>query len=616
MNATWQGWIRAGDGFPAVAESPDRRRLELGAAVFSLPAPDCARTTSWTQRQQQFCIFTGYLFNLEDLARELNCEGQARPTPAEIVLAGYRGWSDDVLPHLQGVFAFALWDGPKRALLCGRDAMGLHPFFYSLVGGELIFSWDAETVRRHPQVPRAVNRVVLAEDLVHRWIDRQETHFQGVRRLPAAHWLQFHQGRLEVACYWDPLPPGGQVRWATREELAEFPGLLQKAVERTMQFGPAGILLSGGFDSISVAAWASQIAATRRWPTPRAFCLDFPGRFSEKPVQESVAEALGLAYSFRSMREYANGRGLLGRLLDQSALYPWPAMNSFAHAYSDLLQLARSQGCSLVLTGEGGDEWLTVSPLYAADLLRSGSWAELARLMRTILRCWTVPVLPALRSVLWTCGLRPVVRDWIWRRARGLAMRRRRQLVSRAMPPWFAPDPDLRRELTERFERWETSTCDDSFYLGAIRESLTHPLLSVAAEETFYRDKIAGLSTFHPYLDRTLVDFLARTPPELLNSGGRSKALIRKALAERFPQLGFEKQKKILVSRFNADLYREAGPVLWKELGPAHSLAELGIVRLNAFHDALAESVRSNTLSVVHRVWHGANLEMWARCHG
>jgi asparagine synthase (glutamine-hydrolysing) len=617
--AAWQGWIRAGSGF-AADERFSPGRFESGAAVFALPEQSEAKTTTWTHSQRQFCICTGYLHNRAELADELTGqvpEAGPRPaTPAELVLAGYRKWGPDVLAKLEGVFAVAIWDQPARALLCGRDPMGLHPFFYSSAGEELVFSWDAETVRRHPSVPKDINRVVLTEDLLHRWLDREETHFVGVRRLPSAHGLRFQDGRLHVFCYWDPLPVGRPVRWVGREELAEFPRLLQRAVKRTMQFGHAGIFLSGGFDSISIAAWASEIAARQGKPAPKAFCLDFPGEHSEIDVQRKVAEVLGLPYTFRRMQHYEEGRGLLGRLLDHSALYPWPPMNVFSPAYSDLMALARSQGCDLVLTGEGGDEWLTVSPLYAADLIRSGNWLELARLARTILRCWKLPVLPALRSVLWTCGLRTVARDWVWRRAPGLALRRRRQLRARAMPDWVAPDPALRRELEERFERWETATCPDSFYLMAGREAFSHPLLAACFDETFYRDSIAGIPSFHPYWDRTLVDFLLRTPPELLNSGGRSKALVRKALHKQFPQLGFERQKKVMVSRFNADIYRRQGPLLWHELGEAKALADLGVVDLQPFHAMLQDCARSDALPVVHRIWHGANLEAWARSHG
>ena len=134
----WQGWIRRGGGFPAAVEAADDRRREMGAAVFSLPEPGEAKTTSWAQSGGRFGVFTGYLYNRRELAAELALETDpADPTPpsaVEVALAGYLKWGGDVLGKLEGSFAVAVWDQPRETLLCGRDPVGLHPFFYSLTG--------------------------------------------------------------------------------------------------------------------------------------------------------------------------------------------------------------------------------------------------------------------------------------------------------------------------------------------------------------------------------------------------------------------------------------------------------------------------------------------------
>jgi len=592
----WQGWVRPGAGHP-----------------FTLPETEPANTRTTVARAGDLvCLFMGYLFNQGDLARELEPAGTSE---AEVALAGYRRWGTGVLGRLEGSFTVAVWDQAAESLLCARDPMGMHPLFYWQSGEELVFSWDVETVRRHPGVPRDLNRVVLAEHLMHRWIDREETHFAGVRRLPAAHGLKFRRGRLEVFRYWDPLTPGKPVQWVGREELAEFPQLLRTSVERAMQYGQTGILLSGGFDSVSIAAWASRIARERGWPAPRAYSLIFEGKDSEEAVQRQVAAALGFPHTLEPIQKYMDGRGILGRLIDQSANYPSPPVHIFAGAYLGLIRRAQADGCRVILDGEGGDEWLTVTPALAADLIRSGRWGELGRLAGTIMRSWGHSPLAVLRNLLWTWGLRVLARDWMWRYAPGLARRRRMQNEPGALPAWLAPDPALRHELAERLELWNVSTCRDSHYLEAMRESLTHPMLSMCSEETFCRDVLAGVTTFHPYLDRPMVEFLLRTPPELLNQGGRSKALVRQTLAAQFPELGFDRQKKKLVLNWNRDLCRREGPVLWQELGRANSLERLGLVELEGYHAMLDASLRSDRLHDVHRLWHGANLEAWTRSH-
>jgi asparagine synthase (glutamine-hydrolysing) len=561
-------------------------------------------------------FFSGYLFDTEVLQKELDTAGNAGPvSPAAIVLEGYRRWGEGVLDRLQGVFALAIWDQREEILLCARDAIGLHPLFYSQPGRHFLFSWDAETLRRQPEVSSDLDAVVVAEDLIHRFSNVHETHYRGVRRLPSGHALRFRQGRVEVFPYWNPAPPGRPIRWVTREEVTEFPNLLARAIERAVRIGPAGILLSGGLDSISVAIPAAEITARLGWPAFRAYCMEFPGQYNEASIQRGVAEALGMSCTFRSMRDYFEGRGLLRRVLEQSQLYPWPAINIYAPGYTDLLWTARSDGCKVVLTGEGGDEWLCVTPIYAADLIRAGQFGELFRLVRTTMGYWKLGLVPGLRNALWTCGARAVARDWMWRRFPQIAMRRRRQLLPQALPDWLAPDPGLHRELEERFLRWNRDPCHGSFYLDAIRETTVHPLVSMACEESFYRDLHTGVPCMHPYQDRQLVEFLLRTPPDLLNDGGQSKALVRGPVARRFPELGLLHQKKMTSSRFNQDLYRRECPPLWRELGGAQFLAQMGVVQLDTFHGMLDRSLASKTLSVTHRVWHGANVEAWVRSH-
>jgi asparagine synthetase B (glutamine-hydrolysing) len=561
------------------------------------------------------CLFSGFLWNADELARDPAGSPQPLSSPAEIVLDRYRRWGEGLLDRLDGVFALVLWDARSRTLLCARDPLGHHPLFYAQAGGELIVSWDPRALRKHPRVSPDLDPVVIAEDLIHRLSDQEETHFRAVRRLPAAWALRWRRRRLETFRYWDPCPVGKPIQWLTPDEVAQFPELLRAAVERTTRFGPVGILLSGGFDSVSVAAWACEIARDAGRPMPQAFSLLFDGEFSEETTQRRVAEMLGLRHTCSRIRSYLDGKGLLGRLLEFGEHNPWPPLNQFSPAYIDLLHQARAQGCRAILTGDGGDEWLCVTPTYAADLIRAGQLDGLVRLVRTKLRSWKLPKLASLRSVLWTLGLRKVLRDWVWHHAPAVAAWRRRRLLPRALPPWLAPDPAVRRELERRYELLDRVYRQDTYYLADTRAGFSHPLTTLCAEENFFRDRLVGLPAFHPYLTRPLVDFLLRTPPELLNAGGRSKALVRNLVAQRFPKLGFERQKKLLATELNRDICRREGPLLWNELGQARALGALGVVDVPRFHAGFAEWLNADSLSVVHRVFHGANLEAWARRH-
>ena len=117
-------------------------------------------------------------------------------------------------------------------------------------------------------VSRAVNRIAIADHLCHRWPDPEETYFEQVRRLPPANVVTVTAVGVSRRQYWDPDPIDQPTRWATDDELDQFESVLDRAVSRAMGFGPTGIFLSGGFDSISVAAFATDIA--RRTAQPRS----------------------------------------------------------------------------------------------------------------------------------------------------------------------------------------------------------------------------------------------------------------------------------------------------------------------------------------------------------
>ncbi len=591
--AAWQGWVRSGEG-----------------AVFSLPETRDAPTTSWARAGGLFCVFTGHLYNRAALAAELAQEpDDTALSPAELGLAGYRRWGQDVMARLDGMFAVALWDQVNETLICARDPVGLHPFYYSLAGDELVFSWDLETLLRHEKVSRQVNRVVLAELLCGRLQDQEETFFAAVRRLPGGRVLRFARGRLEIIPYWDPVPSGRPVRWVTEEELPEFPRLLRNAVAATMQFGPLGIFLSGGFDSVSIAACAADIAGEQGSSPPQAYSVILSEE--EGRIQRSVAKTLDMPQTFVSMNEYLDGHRFLGPMLDLVGNFPAPPLSFLAPPFLDLTEQAKNSGCRGMLIGDGGDEWLTVTPLLAADLIRAGNWSGLLQLARTESRRWgpsDSPLRSTIRPLLWHFGLRALARDWAWKHTPGLALRRRRQFAGRAVPGWMAPDPTLRRQLLERFENWNRQTADEGFYLKATRDGLNEPLKSICFDERFSRDQMTGIPSFAPYWHRPLVEFLIRTPPGLLNAGAQSKALARSFLSERLPQLGLAKQKKMVAEDLAGGILRRESAAVWRRVGSARSLVGLGVVDANR-HDEMLRAFAESP----HRLWYAASAEVWSR---
>jgi asparagine synthetase B (glutamine-hydrolysing) len=295
---------------------------------------------------------------------------------------------------------------------------------------------------------------------------------------------------------------------------------------------------------------------------------------------------------------------------------PAPPAFVFAPPFLHLLGEAKTQGCEVVLTGDGGDELLLATPAWAADLIRAGEWVQVGRLLKTLIRFWKGPMVAGFRTVLWSYGLRALLRDWAWKTAPALAMRRRRELHAKVFPAWVAPEPRLRRQLESRYEeRCERQIGEDSFYLAHLNMFLLDPGTHMVFEEQFYRNSRTGVATLHPFWHRPVADLLLRTPPKVLIGGGRSKSLIRTTMARRFPRLGFEKQKKVLSDDYAREVFRGELPGVWQNLGGARRLAEFGLVDTDLYRARLSRLPNSDNVRELYQSWHGASVETWIRCH-
>jgi asparagine synthase (glutamine-hydrolysing) len=565
-------------------------------------------------------IFDGNLHNREDLQSDL---GEFLVPPAsndaELVLAAYQRWGEDFLRRLRGAFALVIWDSSREVLLCLRDPIGTYPMFYTENQDGLLVSTSTDILIRQPHVSGGVNRAALADFMLDRFPMMEETFLDDVSRVPPGHVLRVTPQGSSSFRYWDPAPDG-TVKWLNPDEVEQFDELLDQAVRRCLSFGPAGILLSGGLDSVSVAAVASQCAGAEGLPKPLALSLVFPGlEVNEEIVQRGVASQLGLSQVLKQFNEAAGKNGLLAGAVAMNGSLPAPIMNTWWPAYDALVREGEQRGCRTILTGTGGDEWLTVSPMLAADLLRSFDIAGTYRLWQSLRRSFRRPNLALLRNLLWTFGLGPLVIPPAHRfvkRVAPSAVRMRRRIFA-PPPKWLAPDAALRRKLEERWEQksLRETHAGGSFYLGEMRLGLDHPLVSWETEEQFEFSRMAGVRILHPLWDPDLVDLLYRTPPFHLIQEGRTKGLVRASMARRFPNLGFDRQRKVEGTGFYSSLiYRDADKI-WQQLKGATTLASLGVVDERTLGPSFEQLLTRRKYGDAHRAWSILNLESWARAH-
>ena len=561
-------------------------------------------------------VFEGALYNREDLAAATGALPEL--ADAALVLRAYRLWGEDAVRRIKGRFALCVWDGSSEVLLCARDPLGYHPLFYADTARGLLLSSSIDTLVHHPEVSPEPSRLMLAEHLAHQWVDHRQTFFTAVRRVPPGHVLLAGRDGRRLFRYWDPVPFGERVRWIREDELALFEDLLTQAVTRCLRHGPAGIFLSGGLDSAAVAAVASDISRGLDLPAPWALSLAFPDpECNEEEMQKRLAAALGLPQVLIPVEEAVGAGGFLSSLLDMAREWPFPTWFVWRPAYLRLAREAAQRGCTVILTGGGGDDWLTVDTMLAADLLRGLRVAELIRLAANMRRSYTAGLPKLLAYILWTNGARPWLRWAAVRNLRaaapGLLHARRRRRMAASIPSWIAPDPALRREIEERAVAGiaDPDPGPDGFYVSTGRQLLDHPVAAMEVEESFEAGRRAGMPEADPFRDADLVDFLYRTPPDMLNRGGRSKGPVRQMLAQRFPGLGYERQKKIQADAYLTKIILKEGRRAWESLRGAPALADLGIVDAKALTvetEALLSGQRGRE---VHRILDVLTLEAW-----
>jgi hypothetical protein len=200
--------------------------------------------------------------------------------------------------------------------------------------------------------------------------------------------------------------------------------------------------------------------------------------------------------------------------------------------------------------------------------------------------------------------------------APGFWRRRRRAKMVASTLPWVAPNRELRSTIDDRagLSLPSPQPGPGGFYEREEQTALDHPLVAMEAEEFAEFGRRLGSAMLHPFLDADLVSLLWRTPPNLLMKDGRTKGLVRDTVARRFPNLGFERQRKVLATSFYRRTLQSEGPAAWAIVGGKPSaLADLGIIDSAQFGNILGDLFAGRRPRDTHWIWNVLQLEAWAR---
>jgi len=579
----------------------------------------------FAESRAQRILFDGVLHNRDELERRLSFDKAHPVNDADLALAAFLAWDQAAWLRMKGQFAVLLWDRNRDQLLCARDPIGAQPLFFAETAEKLILSPCIRTLRSHPDVASDLNRPALVDYLARRRVNCEETYFEQIRRVLPGHVLRADPYGRTIIRYWNPLPDNGVIDWIPDAQVQErFDTLLEKSVARCLNDGPAGVLLSGGLDSAAIAMVAADVCSQNGMPTPELFSFTFPEPYDERIVQRGVASRLGLNQQLLDFDEINPPGTFLTSGVALSAQLPSPLVNTWAPIYLNMLMEAMSRGCRVMMTGEGGDEWLGVPPHLAADLLRAGNIRGLYRLWRASANYypevrWASPV-----HLVTRFGVRPLLENQ-WPASKVINALKRRRARSRhlatadsaswvAPEPWTVPDRALRTAVSTRLltrSAQDNGRRNESAWVTILRHQLEAPAPQLRAEEAFVLGRQTGTEIRQPIWDTDLIELMIRVRPSTRQRDGVAKVLIRDKLERRFPDLGFGRQQKKVIGNLIKSITRAQIEQSLGTFGEDWVLDELGIIDSRHMLRAAVDITGMR----VWRVWDVLNLEAWVRAN-
>lgn len=304
-------------------------------------------------------VMNGELYNFREVRADLEEHGHKFETHSdtEILPHLYEEFGDAMLDQINGMFAFALWDKLRERMLIARDRFGEKPLYYGVFDGTLVFGSELKVLLANPLVKTELNLDAVRQFLSFDYVPAPASIYKNIFKLPAAHCLTVENGKVSTKRYWNLTWEKSESDFDSKTE--ELRTLLADAVRmRLVSDVPLGILLSGGIDSSTVAAYATQFSTER----VKTFSIGFEeDSFDESKFARQVAQHLGTEhYEERlSVGKAADLISQIGTWLDEpmsdGSLIPTFLLSRFVRRH-----------VTVALGGDGGDEIFAGYPMYWA----------------------------------------------------------------------------------------------------------------------------------------------------------------------------------------------------------------------------------------------------------
>lgn len=556
-------------------------QIGLGSARLSIIDLNTGQQPISNEDGTLWIVFNGEIFNYVELRPQLIGRGHhfSTNTDTEVILHLYEDFGPACLAHLNGQFAFAIWDARQQTLFMARDRLGVRPLFYTLSGDTLIFASEIKAILATPHLRAELDPVALDQIFTFWSTLSPRTAFRNIWEVPPGHYLLARQGQVSVDRYWElnfPAAAESKVNIGPQklaDYLAEFRALLVDATQIRLRADvPVGAYLSGGLDSSTTAAIIRNFTNNRL----DTFSIAFSDPdFDESHYQRQMAHFLKTDHQI-VYTTHAD----IGRVFPEVIWHTeTPLMRTSPAPLFLLSKLVREHQFKVILTGEGADEFLAGYNIFKEALIRR-FWAKQPESkLRPLLLKRLYPYISGLSqsaaylTAFFQQGLTDVespdyshaIRWHNTSRTKRFFSEELQRLRDSEIRPAVSYPPD--------FSRWDP--LHRAQYLE-ITIFLSQYLLSSQGDRVAMANSVEGR---FPFLDYRVVEFCNRLPPQLKLHNLNEKYLLKQLAREWLPDEIWQRPKRPYRAPIHRSFFNDSTPDYVRELLSPEQIKAVGLFK-------------------------------------
>lgn len=583
------------------------KRCAIGFRRLAVIDPAGSRQPMSSSDGNVTVAMNGEIYNFRALREELAADGAHFRTAGdtEVLIHLYERYRGELATHMDGMFAFVVYDSQRGELLVGRDRLGQKPLWYARLSDRVVFASEAKALLAHPGIDKRQDMLAIQQFLSIGYVPAPRSAWLGVRKCLPAHVLQFPEEQEQVR-YWSP--KASPLTLSPAEILERIRLETSRSIEAAMVSDvPIGALLSGGVDSSVVVAVMSKVAG--RSGGVRTFTAGFgQAQYDERRSARIVADHCGTEHT--ELLVMPEPAGMIEQIIE---MYDEPFADSSALP-TWLICRAASHHVKVALVGDGGDEVFGGYDRYRAVQLG----AQMGPGMYAAVRLGAA-----------------LARPWAGKGERGAIRRLIRFADALPLPPaaqyfkyrrLFGPG-ELARLFTEEFAAGANLAAtaewfEDLYEQGDLADEITraqrHDMLTYLPDDLLVKTDIASMANSlelrAPMLDWRLTELGLSLPAELKIGWRRGKVGLRDAFADMLPAQILARPKRGFGVPLADWLRNELRETLVETLTD-RSLLDRGIFRPEALVGLINDHL-SGRDDHSHRLWALLVLAKWWAKHG